>query len=170
MKLNWPLRIYIRLYLNQHTWIRPRLPSNFINKNFPKVNHTFGHTRISFLRLARKNEQLHPQTWLLNYSQEWDFWSFFFNFWLFTEYKFSNRLNSTLDLSYPAEWRSCSQGTEEEDILAKFYPFTEETSEEERTKKRSEEFKKAFSCEFELVKTIWVVVHISRCTYKPLYI
>ena len=50
---------------------------------------------------------------------------------------------STLDLSYPAPWRNCSQGLEEKEILEDFYPFTN-LPVEERTDARLLEFKKAF--------------------------
>ena len=59
---------------------------------------------------------------------------------------------STLDLSYPAPWRNCSQGLEEKEILADFYPFTN-LPVEERTDARLLEFKKAFRHGFSEVES-----------------
>ena len=44
----------IRLYLNRYFRIRPGMSSNFIFKIFPKVYHTFGHTRTSIYRPTDK--------------------------------------------------------------------------------------------------------------------
>ena len=44
----------IRLNLNRYFQIQPPIPSNFIFKIFPKVYHTFGHTKTSFSRPTDK--------------------------------------------------------------------------------------------------------------------
>ena len=44
----------IRLNLNRYFRIQPPIPSNFMFKIFPKVYHTFGHTRTSNYRPTDK--------------------------------------------------------------------------------------------------------------------
>ena len=56
----------IRLYLNRYFRIWPRMPSNFILKIFPKVYHTFGHTRTFFHGLQTNGDHQNSPKTILN--------------------------------------------------------------------------------------------------------